>query len=340
MSTASPKPKPAASRLPALLNPNQPVKSLSIAFWLWKAVLLIVITNCPGLGYDTSSSLLPFQGRGSVDASALQHKHASLAIPLKFVRWDSIYFAHIAQIGYVFEQEWAFSSTYGYAVNALSSCMFPFPSGRLLTFAVLFTSAGYSQIAEFAVSAVVLSHVTHYLSVLSLYRLSINVFGQDTERAKLIAFLSAALHIICPAGAFLSAPYAESIFSFFNITGFYVYSSSHHDYSTGKQFFSHFKLIVSGCLFALATAVRSNGVLSGILLAHDAVKYSYDIITRRSGAVFRLGVILLSGCIVALGLLTPQYLAYSSYCTDENISRPWCRSLVPSIYGWVQTHYW
>jgi phosphatidylinositol glycan class V len=31
---------------------------------------------------------------------------------LKFVGWDSVYFVHIVQNGYVFEQEWAFG--YGY----------------------------------------------------------------------------------------------------------------------------------------------------------------------------------------------------------------------------------
>ncbi|KAL4808358.1 GPI mannosyltransferase 2 [Aspergillus unguis] len=316
-----------ASRPPFFLDPTQPVKSLSIAYWLWKAVVFVVVANCPGLGYDTSSSLLPFQGNGSVDViSAVQKNHASLAIPLKFVRWDSIYFAHISRIGYVFEQEWAFSYAYGYVVNFLSS---------------LVASNDSSGVTGFALSAVALSHVAHYLSVLALYRLSINVFGHDTEKKKLVCFLSAALHIVSPAGAFLSAPYGEPVFSFLNITGFYIYSSSHLDLSSGKRSLSHVKLILSGCFFALATAVRSNGLLSGILLAYDALKQSYDIISRRlSGSIVRLCVVVISGCIVALGLVVPQYLAYIAYCTDGRFSRPWCQSFVPSIYGWVQDHYW
>lgn len=86
-----------------LLNLDRPVRSLSIAFWLWKTILFLVVVGCPGPGYDTSTTLLPQQGVRSL----------SLSAPLKFVRWDSIYFVHIAESGYVFEQEWAFS--YGYA---------------------------------------------------------------------------------------------------------------------------------------------------------------------------------------------------------------------------------
>jgi phosphatidylinositol glycan class V len=49
----------------------------------------------------------------------------SLPIPLKFVRWDSIYFVHIAQYGYLFEQEWAFSYVYGGLAKFLSACTLP-----------------------------------------------------------------------------------------------------------------------------------------------------------------------------------------------------------------------
>ncbi|KAL4871654.1 hypothetical protein BDV12DRAFT_17808 [Aspergillus spectabilis] len=326
MSKASLSSKPSASWF---LDPARPIRSLSIGFWLWKGLLFVIIISCPGLGYDSSSSLLPYQGNSSVDVISFEEsKHASLSIPLKFVRWDSIYFEHLARDGYVFEQEWAFSSTYSNLVKFLSS--------------FLFTSDDSNGAARFAVSAVALSHVAHYFSVLALYRLSINVFGHATERRRLSCFLSAALHIISPAGAFLSAPYGEPLFSFLNITGFYIYSSSRIDLNTGRRSLSHVKLLLSGCFFAAATFIRSNGILSGILLAYDALKLSYDIISRRPfiASSIRLGFVGLTACIAALGLVVPQYLAYTAYCTNESTSRPWCQSLVPSIYGWVQDHYW
>ncbi|KAL2852393.1 GPI mannosyltransferase 2 [Aspergillus pseudoustus] len=328
MSPAPAKSKPFASGLPSFLDPSRPVRSLSISFWVWKAILFVVIISCPGLGYDTSASLLPFQHNGSAEViSFAGTKHASLPIALKFVRWDSIYFVHIAQYGYLFEQEWAFSYVYGSLANHLSS--------------LLSLADDSSRVTQVAVAAVALSHVSHYLSVLALYWLSVNIFGRNTQ-GTLICFLSAALHIVCPGGAFLSAPYGESLFSFLNITGYYIYSSSCIDLSSNKRLLSHGKLLLAGCLFAAATSIRSNGILSGVLLAYDAMWQAYKVISRRSvcSAIVRLGFTVISGCIVALGLLIPQYLAYISYCLDKDNLRPWCQSLVPSIYGWVQSHYW
>ncbi|KAL2866583.1 DUF409 domain protein [Aspergillus lucknowensis] len=310
-----------------LLDPRRPLRSLSIGFWLWKALLFVTIISCPGLGYDTSSSLL--QGDRSVDViSSAETKHVFLSVPLKFVRWDSIYFIHIAKNGYLFEQEWAFSSAYGSLVKLLSTS--------------IFRSDDSIEVPQLAVAAVALSHVAHFLSVLALYRLSVNVFGHDSERKRLVCFFSAVLHIVCPAGAFLSAPYGESLFSFLNITGFYVYSSSRLDLSSGKHWLSHGKLLLSGCLFAVATTIRSNGILSGVLLAYDALWQSFDVISQRSfrAAGIRLCFTIFSGCVIASGLLIPQYLAYATYCLTGGISRPWCHSVPPSIYGWVQSHYW
>lgn len=87
-----------------LLRLDNPVGSLTLAFLLWKALLFVVITACPGPGYDTSTTLIPREEWGLVSSQT-----ESLPQSLKFVRWDSIYFLHIVEKGYVFEQEWAFS---------------------------------------------------------------------------------------------------------------------------------------------------------------------------------------------------------------------------------------
>lgn len=190
--------------------------------------------------------------------------------------------------------------------------------------------------------AIGLSHLTHYLSVLALYRLSNNVFGQQTPTQRLVCFLSSILHIVTPAGAFLSAPYMEPLFSFLNISGLYLYSSSLLDDYSGKRLSRDSKLLSAALLFAVATTVRSNGILSGFLFAYDAVWQFRRVIVHGLSvdAVVRLGVIVLGGCVVGLGMVLPQIVAYSTYCLDDSITRPWCQWTVPSIYGWVQEQYW
>ena len=177
-------------------------------------------------------------------------------------------------------------------------------------------SGGVGGPASIALAGVVLSHVAHYLSVLALYGLTANVFGYATISQKLTCFLSAALHIICPAGAFLSAPYGESIFSFLNITGFYLYSCSLIAERNGRTLSRDVQVLTSAALFAVATTVRSNGVLSGFLFAYDAAVLAWR--TVRQGLslhnTIRLSIVVLGGCIVALGMVFPQFLAWRVYC--------------------------
>lgn len=213
----------------------------------------------------------------------------------------------------------------------------------MLTGSVDLTSfASLGDADKIALTGVVLSHAVHYLSVLALYRLSINVFGSNTATQRLLCHLSATLHIISPAGAFLSAPYGESLFSFLNISGFYSYSSSLHDDRAGNRALRDVKIVTAAALFAAATMVRSNGILSGFLFAFDALLQLRRFLSEgfSFALVTRLGVIILGGCIVAVGMILPQFAAYETFCLEKGVSRAWCQWTIPSIYGWVQNRYW
>lgn len=106
-----------------LLSPRNPIWSLTLAFALWKALVFLVVIACPGPGYDTSTSLLPYQIPIPTADSASSLTHQLRTLPLKFVRWDAIYFVHIIEHGYVFEQEWAFGYGYTRLLNVLTSGM-------------------------------------------------------------------------------------------------------------------------------------------------------------------------------------------------------------------------
>jgi phosphatidylinositol glycan class V len=99
--------------------------------------------------------------------------------------------------------------------------------------------------------------------------------------------------------------------------------------------------VAAGLCFGLSTTVRSNGILSGIVFALDAIA----MILRPSPlfqdfkALALFAATICAGILVGIGFAAPQIVAYVEYCTSGN-SRPWCSRLVPSIYSWVQDHYW
>jgi Predicted integral membrane protein len=196
--------------------------------------------------------------------------------------------------------------------------------------------------AKIAVIGVGLSHFTHFLSVLVLYGLTKRVFGSEQTSGKAFCFLSALLHIISPAGAFLSAPYGEPVFSLLNFAGFYAYASALYNDRFGKSVVRDTQLLLAAAAFATATTVRGNGIISGSLFAYDCAALLFQIISDGISVevVHRLIITVLGGIIVALGMILPQYVAYTSYCTKETLGRPWCQRLIPSIFAWVQAEYW
>ena len=179
-----------------------------------------------------------------------------------------------------------------------------------------------------------------------LYQLSLCVKPDISKiQTSKFAFLTAFLHLTSPAGIFLSAPYTESLFSFFNFAGFFIYVRSHQERSSGMLTRSDMLLAASGVIFGLACTMRSNGLLSGLIFCYEILNNAMALLQSNDfGANLKqLCVILLAGSLTALGAITPQYLAYKEFCVGTENSeetRPWCSKWVPSIYAWVQEYYW
>lgn len=102
-------------------------------------------------------------------------------------------------------------------------------------------------------------------------------------------------------------------------------------------------LIKSGLRYLAAAMIRSNGLLSGMPFAWDALVTLIPLQkfwrerdpTRRN----KFAAIVFAGSLVAVGFVLPQLIAYKEYCMHGN-TRPWCDAIPPSIYSWVQSHYW
>lgn len=309
-----------------LFNLSRPICSLVTIWALWKSLLLLMAVASPGPGYDTSTSLLLLHNATRPTESSSKIVHF---VTGKLNRWDAIYFVKLAERGYLLEQEWAF----GWGWTGLIGLV----------------TAGLRQVGivphdgdlrSQSLVGIAIAHVSHVLSVLVLYQLSnsISLASSATPRAaRKFAFVAACLHIFSPAGLFLSAPYAESTFALLSFSGYFLFHYAAVATTSSNVCKRDASLVLAGLCFGLSNTIRSNGLLNGMIFPEEAVR------ALLSFRVQRLLAAGLGGALVGLGFLLPQAIAYQHFCVntgDVGASREWCTRSVPSIYTFVQAHYW
>lgn len=300
--------------MPPLDAHARPQAALALLFALWKAFLLSVtqgtrlFSSTPD--YDTSTSLFLTRQYGPAAPSPASPGHV-------LTRWDALYFVSAVRDGKLFEQEWAFGHAFSLVVRAFSGS----------------TGAGGSAGGNGwePAAAVAVANAAHLLGVLALYRLTLSV-----SRSGRLALAAAALHVVSPAGVFLAAPYAESSYALLAILGNWAFVAA-----GGRPPLHRTVLLsVSGVLFGLATLFRSNGLGSGVLFAAEAIRCLLALCrSPRPSRVFALVGPVLGGICVGIGAAAPQVVAWQRYC-DIAEPRPWCGGAIPSIYSFVQEHYW
>ncbi|PIA94190.1 GPI mannosyltransferase 2 [Cercospora beticola] len=297
------------------------ITQLITCFCLWKLLLVLIAAASPGPGYDTSTQLL-LRPNANTANSWLDH------LAIRLTRWDGLYFASASANGQVFEQQWAFS---------------PFLTRVTSTFAgVLFPTAHEPSIASHALAAIFFSHLSHLIAVILLFQLTYKIIPSDHETKGRIAYIAARLHIFSPAGLFLSAPYGEAAFAMAHFAGLLCYVEAKRIVNTAPVL-SALWTLASGFAIGVSTMIRSNGLFSGLLFAWDALAFvpHFGQMLRQREWVRLNGLLssLAAGLFVGIGYALPQVFAYLEYCTKGN-DRPWCHSTLPSIYSFVQAHYW
>ncbi|KAF9192559.1 hypothetical protein BGZ51_005356 [Haplosporangium sp. Z 767] len=105
-----------------------------------------------------------------------------------FLRWDSFYFVHIAENGYVFEQAHAFFPLLPALMRLVANSVLA-PLGRLLT---------YKQ--QLVLAGILVANGSFIAASAQLYRLTKTLFGNER-----FAFLAAMLYILTPSGIFMAA---------------------------------------------------------------------------------------------------------------------------------------
>ena len=315
------------------LDLQHPLRSLVGAFAAWKALLLaIAIGSGVGPAYDTSSTL--------TSISISSPSELAFDVATKLTRWDAIYYVQAARRGYLFEQEWAFGSGLPTVISFIVEGNYrPRTAnteilGWKLTRSIALASLGFhkSSVLEPLVGVFV-SHACHLLSVLVLYRLGLLLWGN-----KALSFTAALLHILSPAGLFLSAPYSESAFSFLSFLAYLFFAKG---VVSDRRTVGHdVSLVAAGMWFGCASTFRSNGVLGGLLFAVELLR---ELSSPPSLASLRKRLsLIVGGTAVAVGFATPQLVAYRTFCSNPQLTeqRPWCSKNLPSIYTFVQESYW
>lgn len=160
-----------------------------------------------------------------------------------------------------------------------------------------------------------------------------------------LPFIAAALHIVSPAGLFLIAPYAEAPFSLLSFSAMLAYCKSDHRLTGDQSRSIHHDgyLLLSGLLFGLAATLRSNGIFAGSIYAYDLLALSPSLLTLpiRLPSWRHAICVIIAGLLVGLGFATPQAIAYQRFCYGAVEEIPeWCHAIPPSIYAYVQDHYW
>jgi phosphatidylinositol glycan class V len=297
---------------------------LVAAFALYKTALLLIAAGTLALDdYDTSSARFSELAPGGSAPGALAGK---------LLRWDAVYFIHTAQErGYVYEQSWAFGIGFSAVVAGATSAL-----------RAVISAAAPGEV----VVGVAVAHAAHLAAVLALYRLTVALGGErGGPGGSTLHLVPALLHVVSPAGIFLSAPYAESSFAALSFAGalLFVLGGQRPSGSLARSSL----VVLSGVVFGVSATFRSNGALSGLLPLGEAVHLcmrawaSDRLVSWRR--VVDVGALGISGLALAAGFAAPQVAAWMRYCSDgRTLAEPaeWCADMPPSIYGYVQRRYW
>ena len=258
-----------------------------------------------------------------------------------FRRWDGVYFLHIAEHGYTYENTLAFFPLFPLMVRAVgNSALF------LLQYFMSYASV-------LLISAVIVNIACFVLSAMTLYEL-----GRIALRSDTLAYRAAQFYCINPANIFFSAAYSESCYALLTFRGMLMLERNYW--------------VSSAVFFAFSSAARSNGLVNiGFLLyraARDAVAWILLYVQAKAKVnysrfglnVCQLGMLLVL-CVAPFAAF--QYHAYTGYCNYQASYRDlpehvrkygnkmgyrmpymdpsvWCSSWLPLSYSYIQLSHW
>ncbi|ESN97415.1 hypothetical protein HELRODRAFT_85515, partial [Helobdella robusta] len=251
-------------------------------------------------------------------------------------RWDAIYFIHIAEHSYTFENTLVFFPLFPLIV-------------KLLTFSLFYPFTFFLSIRNvLQIVAVLINFILFILSALTLYK-----FGLAVLKNEHLSYRAAQLFCVNPASIFFSAAYSESLFSLLTFAGLLKLQSN--------------KVLHASILFGLSAATRSNGLVNMGFIVYYFLHFhlkailKFDLSFCHNLLLFFIYIFLCCSWFIFY-----QLFAYIIYCevnkshfknliTNElrnygkekgyftlgdSPSPPWCKLTVPISYSSIQNSHW
>ncbi|KAJ8299185.1 hypothetical protein KUTeg_023245 [Tegillarca granosa] len=219
-----------------------------------------------------------------------------------FVRWDGVYFLHISEYGYTYDNCLAFFPLFPFLVRFIS-CTILFPLHYIMTYR-----------SVIIISAYLFNQYIFIKSAVLVYRLGKKVLGNEV-----ISYKAALLFCMNPASIFMSAPYSETLFSFLTFSSMLQFEQN--------QFWS-------ACSIGLSFITRSNGIITaGFKLHMKVTEFLRQLITMKKIHCKDK----ISGSIPTHLSVYGQQKGYK--IINGRIS-PWCNYSIPIPYGYVQSEIW
>ena len=265
-----------------------------------------------------------------------------------YKRWDGVYFLHIAEHGYTYENCLAFFPLFPLLVQLTAdSILFPLQYVMNLS-SVLLVSASILNFWFFIQAAKI------------FYRLSVCVLRDET-----LAFKAAQLFCINPASVFFSACYTESLYCLLTLCGMLQFE---------KRNFMN-----SAFFFALSGAARSNGIVNlGFILYAMGMQFlgqmktasRADFVDKTTKGIGFSSIFILTlvpsvfySVVCLIPFMMFQMYGYSLFCNPSasaddlkahiltygnergykmahNGMSPYCDSWTQLPYSYVQKHHW
>ncbi|KAI8642024.1 GPI mannosyltransferase 2 [Parasitella parasitica] len=242
---------------------------------------------------------------GSYDSSGeIQLDTATKNLLNVFLRWDALYFLHIAEKGYVLEQETAFFPVMPLLARLAANTVF-LPLQSLL-------GNRYTLL----LSGIMIANVSFVLAAGALYKLTLAAL----PKSKHLAYVSSIAFCLSPPAMFMSSFYTESLFAFMSFTG--------------MRWVTQKKYLQSALIWGIVSAVRSNAIVYSGFFFYDLV---WIRLINRQNFITGLLRSVIYASITASGFALFQYYVYSEFCS---LDRPWCMQRLPLVYSFVQKEYW